>query len=79
MARAMHAILFGVFALGAVHASAQTTHGGRVYRLGYLSQPTRASVEQPTKFELVLNLQTAKALGLVIPASVLQRADELIQ
>ena len=69
----------GLLSYGADHVETTRKTGTCVGRILKGSNPGDLPIEQPTKFELVVNLKTAKALGLTIPPSVLIRADELIQ
>jgi putative tryptophan/tyrosine transport system substrate-binding protein len=58
---------------------AHTAHGAYVDKILQGVKPADLPVEQPTKFELVINLRTAQALGVTMPPSLLFQANEVIK
>jgi putative ABC transport system substrate-binding protein len=69
----------GLLSYAANEPAARRRLGDYVDKIFRGAKPGDLPVQQPSKFDLLINLKTAKALGLTIPPSLLSRADEVIQ
>ena len=80
----MHAFRFfvdagGLMSYGATTSEIYTTAADQVAKILGGARPSELPLRQATRFELVINNRTAKALGITIPTSLLERADEVIE